>query len=98
MQGILGTLQASLADSMAMGYKVITELGTSFVTWILSHPSNYEQSIVSLKKYIQPRIGDRGTSRLHKCVTQNSHIIIPIAGITPSVHMHMATWEFLMPS
>lgn len=54
MQGILPARCRPLADSMAMGYKVITELGMSFVTWILSHPSNYEQSIVSLKKYIQP--------------------------------------------
>lgn len=57
MQGILPARCRPLADSMAMGYKVITELGMSFVTWILSHPSNYEQSIVSLKKYIQPWSG-----------------------------------------
>lgn len=33
-------------------------------------------------------IGNRGTSRLHKYVTQNSHIIITIAGIAPSVHIY----------
>ena len=59
-------------------------------------------------------IRDRGTSRLPKCVTQNSHIIITIAGIAPSVYIYtyiyicvcvyiyiyiyIATWEFLMTS
>ena len=54
IQGILLACCRPLADIMVMGYKVITELGMNFVNWILSHPTNYEQSIVSLKKYIQP--------------------------------------------
>ena len=54
IQGILLACCRPLADIMAMGYKVIIELGMNFVNWILSHPTNYEQSIVSLKKYIQP--------------------------------------------
>ena len=34
-------------------------------------------------------IGDRGTSRPHKCVAHNSHIIITIAGIAPSVRIYI---------